>query len=130
MKKQLTSKRMYGIRMLTDEKERDADMRSRERGSHMLALMEAPEVDNCSKTGREMGRVCLDELVVAMGKRLQAEYIDGAIPYLRKHEAGLWAQLEALDRDESLEALLAYERLFFEGLRRYVSHLEARRQAA
>ena len=96
----------------------------------MPALMEAPEVHNCSKSGREMGNVSLDELVVAMGKRLQAEYIDGAIPYLREHEAELFAELEALDRDESLEALLAYERLFFEGIRRYVSHLEASRQAA
>src|SRR5574337_1154637 len=100
------------------------------RGSLMPALMEAPEVQNCSKSDREMGQVSLAELVVAMGKRLQAEYIDGAIPYLREHEAELWAQLEALDQDESLEALLAYERLFFEGLRRYVSQLETRRQAA
>jgi hypothetical protein len=103
--------------------------RERRRGNPMLALMEAPETQNCSKSDHEMD-VSLDELVVAMGKRLQAEYVDGAIPYLREHEAELFAELEALDRDESLEALLAYERLFFEGLRRYISHLEASRQAA
>ena len=50
--------------------------------------------------------------------------------YLREHETELWTQLETLDREESLEALLAYERLFFEGLRRYLTYLEAKRQAA
>ena len=96
----------------------------------MPALLEAPQAKNCSNLVDGVSQESLDELVVAMGKRLQAEYIDGAIPYLRKHEPELWAQLEALDRDETLETLLAYERLFFEGLRRYVSHLEALRQAA
>jgi hypothetical protein len=72
----------------------------------------------------------LDELVVSMGKRLQAEYIEGAIPYMRACEPALWAMLEALDRENSLEALLEYERLFFEGLRRYLTHLEQGRQAA
>ena len=96
----------------------------------MPALMEVPQVKNCSNSVKEVTRESLDELVVAMGRRLQAEYIDGAIPYIREHEPELWTQLEALDQDESLEALLAYERFFFEGLRRYVSHLEANHQAA
>jgi hypothetical protein len=74
--------------------------------------------------------MALDELVVAMGKRLQVEYIPGAIPYMRACEPALWAKLEALDSQDSLEALLEYERLFFEGLRRYVTSLEQERQAA
>ncbi|HWT78186.1 MAG TPA: hypothetical protein VN648_05215 [Candidatus Methylomirabilis sp.] len=85
----------------------------------MLALSEQPCVGNCSS-----------ELVDTMGKRLQGEYIAGAIPYLREHEPELWARLNALDMDQSFEALLAYEQLFFEGLRRYISHLEGQRQAA
>lgn len=98
----------------------------------MPALLKAPRGTNCSNTvgESEMSPESLDELVLAMGKRLQVEYIDGAIPYLREHEPDLWAELEALDQCESLEALLAYERLFFEGLHRYVSHLEELRQAA
>lgn len=72
----------------------------------------------------------LETLVAAMGKRFQAEYVEGAIPYLREREPALWAKLEALDRDESVEALLEYEGLFFEGLRRYISYLEAQRKAA
>ena len=98
----------------------------------MLALMKPKELGNCTRrnSGNELTQMSLDELVVAMGKRLQAGYIDGAIPYLRQHEAELWAQLEALDLEESLDALLKYERLFFDGLRRYLSHLEAQRQAA
>ena len=94
------------------------------------ALMDAPQGKKCCNSVHEESQESLDELVLAMGKRLQAEYIEGAIPYLREHEAELWAQLEALDREESLEALLTYERLFFEGLSRYVSHLEASCQAA
>ena len=103
-----------------------------EKGTAMLALMNPKELRNCTSrnSGNEPTRMSLDELVVATGKRLQAGYIDGAIPYLRQHEAELWAQLEALDLEESLDALLKYERLFFEGLRRYLSHLEAQRQAA
>lgn len=96
----------------------------------MRALLKEPQARDCSNPVDEVSQESLDELVVAMGKRLQAEYIDGAIPYLRDHEPELWAQLEALDRDETLETLLAYEGLFFEGMRRYVSHLEALRQAA
>jgi hypothetical protein len=74
--------------------------------------------------------MALEALVVAMGKRLQAEYIPGAIPYMRECEPALWAKLEALDCQDSLEALLEYERLFFEGLRRYLTTLEQARQAA
>lgn len=96
----------------------------------MPVIMEAPKLPECGKASTGVNQDALADLVLEMGKRLQAEYIDGAIPYLRKHEPELWAQLEALDRDDSLEALLAYEGLFFEGLRRYVSHLEALRQAA
>lgn len=99
-------------------------------GRVMPALMDAPSCLDCSNAGSQMNEKSLDDLVTAMGKRLQAEYIEGAIPYLREREPELWAQLEALDGEKSLESLLAYERLFFEGLRRYVSYLEARRQAA
>ena len=55
----------------------------------------------------------LEARTQAMGRRTQAEYLDGAIPYLREHEPALWATLTALDEEETLEALLAYERLFF-----------------
>jgi hypothetical protein len=96
----------------------------------MSVIMQARDVRECGNLDTGVSQDSLDGLVVAMGKRLQAEYIEGAIPYLRGHEAELWARLEALDREESLEALLTYERLFFEGLRRYVSYLEAGRQAA
>jgi hypothetical protein len=75
--------------------------------------------------GEDLGR-----LIAAMGKRLQAEYIEGAIPYLRTHEPDLWAQLEVLDREDSIEALLEYERLFFEGLQRYMAFLGGERKAA
>ena len=87
---------------------------------------------NPSQTGKieTTDAVDLDSLVAAMGKRLQAEYIEGAIPYLRQYEPALWAQLESLDQEESLEALLLYERLFFEGLRRYLCYIDSQRQAA
>jgi hypothetical protein len=68
----------------------------------------------------------LESLISAMGKRLQSEYIEGAIPFLRKHEPDLWNKLEELDREESLAALMAYERLFFEGLRRYLKFLNCK----
>ena len=96
----------------------------------MPVLLDAPDVSSCGNVEPGMSETSLDELVVSMGKRLQAEYIEGAIPYLREHEAELWARLEALDQEDSLEALLEYERLFFEGLRGYVNYLEAGRQAA
>ena len=85
---------------------------------------------NCAEGGTEMGEKDLNALVAAMGKRLQAEYIEGAIPYLREFEPELWSSLEVLDREESLSALIEYERLFFEGLQRYVRMLEGQRKAA
>jgi hypothetical protein len=72
----------------------------------------------------------LESLITAMGKRLQVEYIEGAIPYLRERESELWAKLQALDREQSLEALLEYERLFFEGLQRYITFLNGEQKAA
>jgi len=66
-------------------------------------------------------------LVSDMGTRLQAQYLDGAIPYLREAEPELWARLLALDEDDSLGALLAYERLFQHGLARFQA---SRRQIA
>ncbi len=102
--------------------------KTRER--HVSASVEVPEVQQRGNPVTGISQESLEDLVAAMGKRLQAEYIEGAIPYLREYETELWAQLEALDREESLEALLAYEHLFFEGIRRYLSHLEAGRQAA
>lgn len=95
----------------------------------MLALLKTPRMQ-MARGASEIDREELEELVRAMGKRLQVEYIAGAIPYLRQREPELWAEMEALDREDSLAALLAYERLFFEGLRRYVAFLEARRMAA
>ena len=95
----------------------------RKGGQAMPVLIEAPEV-------RQKSQSEIETLITAMGTRLQAEYISGAIPYLRAHEPGLWERLEALDRDETIQALLEYERLFFDGLRRYVTYLEERRLAA
>ncbi|MGD0266306.1 MAG: hypothetical protein ABSD47_15320 [Candidatus Methylomirabilota bacterium] len=115
------------------ELKEEATYRKKRKGGAMPALLKEPRGTNCSNRNvdkSEMSPESLGELVLAMGKRLQVEYVDGAIPYLREHEPDLWAELEALDQRESLEALLAYERLFFEGLRRYVSHLEELRQAA
>jgi hypothetical protein len=96
----------------------------------MKALLKARETRNCSKGGAEMNTPDLNALVLAMGKRLQAEYVEGAIPYLREREPEFWARLEMLDQEESMEALLEYERLFFEGLHRYVDFLEGARKAA
>ena len=84
----------------------------------------------CAEGPPQLGRRDLNALVAAMGKRLQAEYIEGAIPYLREQEPELWARLEVLDREESLAALIEYERLFFEGLHRYIAFLEMRQKAA
>jgi hypothetical protein len=96
----------------------------RKKGRQTMAVaIEAPEV----KTDTSIE---LDALIVSMGKRLQAEYVSGAIPYLREHEPALWERLEVLDRQETIEALLEYERLFFEGLRRYVTYIEGQQQAA
>lgn len=95
----------------------------------MLTMLKPPR-GRADRDQSEIDRRELEALVTSMGKRLQAEYIEGAIPFLRQREPELWAELEALDQEESLPALLAYERLFFEGMRRYVSHLEALRAAA
>lgn len=95
----------------------------------MQAVLKAPKTRALHK-GRNEQVADLESLITAMGKRLQAEYVEGAIPYLRTHEPELWATLESLDREESLEALLRYEQLFFEGLQRYVAFLNGERKAA
>jgi hypothetical protein len=95
---------------------------------NMLTLIKAPKTEDTDIT--EIDRRALESLISAMGKRLQSEYVEGAIPYLRQREPELWAELERQDREESVSALLAYERLFFEGLRRYIAFLEEQRKAA
>jgi hypothetical protein len=96
----------------------------------MPVVLDAHEASDCGDLADRLDEKAIEELVVAMGKRLQAEYIEGAIPYLRGREPELWARLEMLDQEKSLEALLEYERLFFEGLHRYICYLEGKRQAA
>jgi hypothetical protein len=96
----------------------------------MGTVLKAPINRTRRKASKEHGVTDLESLIIAMGKRLQAEYIEGAIPYFRQREPELWAKLEVLDREESLEALLEYERLFFEGLHRYVTYLSGERKAA
>ena len=98
----------------------------------MLALLERPIPRGRWDDRKEIEKdtADLETLISAMGKRLQGEYIEGAIPYLRKHESELWTKMEVLDREESLEALLAYERLFFDGLHRYIIFLDGTRKAA
>jgi hypothetical protein len=95
----------------------------------MLKLLKRPQASG-DPVISDIDRKGLEVLVCAMGKRLQSEYIEGAIPYLRQQEPELWCQLEELDREESLSALMTYERLFFEGLRRYVAFLDAQQKAA
>jgi hypothetical protein len=102
----------------------------RKEGSDMQAVLKTPTPLPRRKSSQEAGAAGLEALIVAMGKRLQTEYIEGAIPYLRTHEPDLWAKLEQLDREESLDALVEYELLFFEGLRRYVGFLSGERKAA
>lgn len=121
---------MYGIYEITMKRKRRAVHRQKRKGGAMPSLVEQPIVRDCGDEVNELGMKDLEALVTAMGKRLQVEYVEGAIPYLREREPGLWAQLEALDQEESLEALLEYERLFFEGLRRYICSLEEARKAA
>ena len=96
----------------------------------MQAVLKTPTPLPLGRASGERNAADLETLIAAMGKRLQVEYIEGAIPYLRTHEPELWAKLEHLDRDESLDALLEYELLFFEGLRRYVAFLNGERKAA
>jgi hypothetical protein len=102
----------------------------RRKERNMLTLIKAPKTTTEDTDISEIDRKALESLVSAMGKRLQSEYVEGAIPYLRKREPELWVELERLDGEESVSALLAYERLFFEGLRRYVAFLEKQRKAA
>lgn len=96
----------------------------------MLALLDPPGVGKSCPLSEDLDAKDLERLIAAMGKRLQAEYVAGAIPYLRRNEPELWAELEALDREQTLAALLRYERLFFEGLRRYCDYLSRLRKAA
>jgi hypothetical protein len=96
----------------------------------MLALLELPASRSNGEERTERKTMDIEALITSMGKRLQAEYVEGAIPFLRKNEPELWERLEVLDREESLEALLEYERLFFEGLHRYAAFLEGTRKAA
>jgi hypothetical protein len=96
----------------------------------MGTVLKAPITRTRRKASTEHDVTDLESLIVAMGKRLQAEYIEGAIPYFREREPELWTKLEVLDREESLEALLKYERLFFEGLDRYLTFLSGERKAA
>jgi len=84
----------------------------------MITMVERPE-----KSRPEVEPHDIESLIVEMGRRLQSRYIEGAIPYLRKHEPELWKKLDALDRVLTIEALTAYELLFFEGLRRYLTYL-------
>jgi hypothetical protein len=99
-------------------------------GRYMQAILKAPTPRIPRKCPSDQQVTDLETLIAAMGKRLQAEYIEGAIPYLRAYEPELWATLESLDREETLDALLRYEQLFFEGLQRYVTFLSGERKAA
>ncbi len=96
----------------------------------MQAMLKTPTPVSRRKPSGEADAADLEVLITAMGKRLQTEYIEGAIPYLRMHEPELWARLEELDADESLDALIEYELLFFEGMNRYVGFLNRERKAA
>jgi hypothetical protein len=84
----------------------------------MITMVERPGYSPETEAGHNM-----ESLIAEMGRRLQSRYIEGAIPYLRKHEPELWKKLDALDRILTVEALTAYELLFFEGLRRYLTYL-------
>jgi len=95
----------------------------------MQAVLKAPSPRTLQESRSEQV-ANLEALITAMGKRLQVEYIEGAIPFLRAQEPALWAKLEMLDREESIEALLEYEQLFFEGLHRYMAFLSRERKAA
>lgn len=96
----------------------------------MQIFLKAPSPEMLQNSQSEHQIANLEVLITAMGKRLQAEYVEGAIPYLRSYEPELWARLEALDREETLEALLQYEQLFFEGLQHYGEFLARARKAA
>ncbi len=120
---------MYGIRIVDVERLTSKGPSAQRKEETMLKLMKAPQSPGPTEAP-EIDRKELEALVCAMGKRMQAEYVEGAIPYLRSHEPETWRQLEALDREESLSALMEYERLFFEGLHRYINYLDTRQKAA
>jgi hypothetical protein len=92
----------------------------------MVALLEMPEVRHLVAERPHLRRPDTRDMVASMGVRIQAAYLEGAIPHLREHEPELWARLSALDEDDSPAALAAYERLFFEGLMRYAAALASR----
>ena len=100
------------------------------KGGPMHTMLKTPSPRISMESRSEQNVADLEALITAMGKRLQIEYIEGAIPYLRAQEPDLWAKLELLDREESIEALLEYEQLFFEGLHRYMAFLSGERKAA
>jgi len=68
----------------------------------MQAVLKTPIPRGRKKSRSDEQIADLEALITAMGKRLQAEYVEGAIPYLRRYEPQLWATLESLDREESL----------------------------
>jgi len=78
----------------------------------------------------EDARLVTQDVPLGTGTRTLASSRRHCSARMRACEPAVWATLEVLDREDSLEALLEYERLFFEGLRRYVTHLERGRQAA
>lgn len=91
----------------------------------MDAVLELPRLRHAVRETPAAPPADLAAVVAAMGKRLQAAYIDGALSYFEAHEPELWAQLLALDEEESFAAVLAYERLFLAGLLRYARSLAA-----
>jgi hypothetical protein len=89
----------------------------------MDAVLELPRLRHAVRETPSELPADLASVIAAMGKRLQAAYIEGALPYFQAHEPELWAQLAALDEEESFAAALAYERLFLAGLLRYARSL-------
>lgn len=86
----------------------------------MATLIEMPGAERLDPAAGTLGLA-----VLRMGQRLSAAYVDGAIPYMQSYEPALWAELEALDGQDSLAALGGYERLFREGIRRYLAALRS-----
>jgi hypothetical protein len=91
----------------------------------MDAVLELPRLHHVVREAPAMPPAHLATLVAAMGKRLQAAYIEGALQHFQAHEPELWADLQALDEEDSLAAVLTYERLFLAGLVRYARSLAA-----
>jgi hypothetical protein len=110
----LTTKRKFGIKesLTTAGKEESMD-----------AVLEVPWTRGVVREAPGAWQAEMATRVAAMGLRLRAAYLDGAIPYLREQEAELWAELGRLDEEDSPAALVAYERLFLEGLLRYGASL-------